>query len=172
MIVPQTGAANNFCVKNVGGYPGMFTALWDGIRQALPSQFAIEAAFKPETGRWRTIVGRDRLYNGAHSDRAYGYVDEVRISHSALSVAQFLMAGTGPTPTAATLINPIRMPAGGLQFTLSNLAVGTTYVIQAATNPGSWSGIATDVAASAVECYTDSSATTFGRRFCHSWHLP
>lgn len=50
-------------------------------------------------GGWS--VGRG-LYNGGHTDRAYGYIDEVRISSVALKPAQFLMM---PKPTVDR--NPI-----------------------------------------------------------------
>jgi hypothetical protein len=45
-------------------------------------------------GEWS--VGRG-LFNGGHTDRAYGYIDEVRISDTALSPLQFLV------PTALSL---------------------------------------------------------------------
>ena len=45
-----------------------------------------------DAGNW--TVGRG-LYGGGHGDRAYGYVDEVRISDSALNPSEFLY---GPTP--------------------------------------------------------------------------
>ena len=45
-------------------------------------------------GEWS--VGRG-LFNGGHGDRAYGYIDEVRISNAALSPKEFLV------PTALTL---------------------------------------------------------------------
>jgi hypothetical protein len=54
--VPQTGAANNYSVKNTGGAPGMWN---NTLRSWSPSGFTIEASFKPERGGWRTIVGRD-----------------------------------------------------------------------------------------------------------------
>jgi len=56
--VPLTGAANLFSVQNTGGYPAMFTdsAM---MRTISPAAFTIEASFKPETGGYRTIVGRD-----------------------------------------------------------------------------------------------------------------
>ncbi|HPB94075.1 MAG TPA: PEP-CTERM sorting domain-containing protein [Anaerohalosphaeraceae bacterium] len=41
-----------------------------------------------EAGNWS--VGRG-LYNGGHTDRAYGFLDEIRISDSALSVGEFLI---------------------------------------------------------------------------------
>jgi hypothetical protein len=49
-------------------------------------------------------VGRG-LYNGRHVDRAYGFIDEVRISNTALAPTQFLMAPVPePTTLAAALL--------------------------------------------------------------------
>ncbi len=48
-------------------------------------------------GDWS--VGRG-LYAGGHGDRAYGFIDEVRISDSALSVSEFLI----PEPTTLALL--------------------------------------------------------------------
>ncbi len=60
-IVPPAGLENSFSVKNTGGYPGMWN---NTLRTWTPSAFTIEATFKPETGGWRTIVGRDSLGAG------------------------------------------------------------------------------------------------------------
>lgn len=65
-----------------------------------------DTAFTPGLGSggdWAAgdfSVGRG-LYNGGHGDRAYGFIDEVRISDSALSSSQFLMI---PEPTTGTII--------------------------------------------------------------------
>ncbi|HML73529.1 MAG TPA: PEP-CTERM sorting domain-containing protein [Anaerohalosphaeraceae bacterium] len=50
-----------------------------------------------DAGNW--TVGRG-LYAGGHGDRAYGYIDEVRISDAALSVDQFLMVVPEPATMA------------------------------------------------------------------------
>jgi hypothetical protein len=50
-------------------------------------------------GEWS--VGRG-LFNGGHADRGYGLIDEVRISNSALSPAEFLSAV--PEPATASLV--------------------------------------------------------------------
>lgn len=60
-VVPPAGLENNFSVKNTGGYPGMWN---NTLRTWTPSAFTIEATFKPETGGWRTVVGRDSLGAG------------------------------------------------------------------------------------------------------------
>jgi hypothetical protein len=49
-------------------------------------------------GEWS--VGRG-LFNGGHGDRAYGFIDEVRISDSALTPDQFLAV---PEPATASLL--------------------------------------------------------------------
>jgi hypothetical protein len=54
--IPQTGTANNFSVKNSGGGPAMWC---NTLRTWAPAAFTIEASFKPESGGYRTIVGRD-----------------------------------------------------------------------------------------------------------------
>ena len=51
-----------------------------------------------DAGNWS--VGRG-LYNGKHTDRAYGYIDEVRISNTALETTQFLI------PVATVERNPV-----------------------------------------------------------------
>jgi plastocyanin len=79
---------------------------------------------------------------------------------------------TPTQPTPATLLDPTPLPGGGFQFTLSNLVVGATYVVQASTNLVDWSSLATNMAASSVETYVDNGAGAFTRRFYRSWHLP
>ncbi|MBP8605683.1 MAG: PEP-CTERM sorting domain-containing protein [Phycisphaerae bacterium] len=54
-----SGQANNFSVKNTGGYPAMFTEPDAGIQFIEPAAFTIEATFKLENGGYKTIVGRD-----------------------------------------------------------------------------------------------------------------
>ena len=56
-------------------------------------------------GTWTVMRG---MYNGGHGDRAYGFMDEVRISDSALSVGQFLF----PEPTSLLAL----VLFGGLAF--------------------------------------------------------
>ncbi len=51
-----------------------------------------------DAGNW--TVGRG-MYNGGHGDRAYGFIDEVRISDSALSVSEFLWV---PEPTSFVML--------------------------------------------------------------------
>lgn len=73
------------------------------------------------TGAWS--VGRG-LYAGGHTDRAYGFIDEVRISDSALTPGQFLAA---PRPRIAKV-----SPSGGnlAVYGVGGPAGGTYYVLQ------------------------------------------
>ncbi len=57
--IPGTGAANNFSAQTTGSWPCMFTANGTPMQTMSPAAFTIEASFKPETGGWRTLVGRD-----------------------------------------------------------------------------------------------------------------
>ena len=69
--IPLSGAANTLSVRNVGTVPSMQTRSENqsygsgsypsgvDIESITPSQFTIEAFFKPESGGYRTIVGRD-----------------------------------------------------------------------------------------------------------------
>jgi plastocyanin len=79
---------------------------------------------------------------------------------------------TPTEPTPATLLNPMSVPGSGFQFTLSNLVVGATYVIQASTDVVNWTNLSTNIASSTVEIYLDTEATALPRRFYRSWHLP
>ncbi len=58
-VIPLTGAANNFSVQNTGSYPVMFTQTGSAMQTISPAAFTIEVSFKPETGGYRTLVGRD-----------------------------------------------------------------------------------------------------------------
>ncbi len=59
------------------------------------------------SGGWS--VGRG-LYNGGHVDRGYGFLDEVRISDSALAPSQFLSA-LAPEPTSALGLSALAIVA-------------------------------------------------------------
>lgn len=57
--LPSNGAANNFSVKNTGGYPALFTQTGSALQTWSSAAWTIEATFKIENGGYRTIVGRD-----------------------------------------------------------------------------------------------------------------
>jgi len=147
-----------------------------------------------EVGDIVTFVNHDYTYY-LHDSVCPGYWDTGLLDVDESASLQFLGTGTynyrdssfyifgmtgtivvnpaTPTqPTPATLLDPMRLPGGSFQFTLSNLVVGARYVVQATTNFVDWSNLATNTAASSVESYTDDGATAFRRRFYRSWHLP
>ena len=81
------------------------TGVWTLIAQTDMSGSSANTALTKGTGDggdWNAgdwSVGRG-LYAGGHGDRAYGFIDEVRISDSALGVGDFLMV----IPEPATMI--------------------------------------------------------------------
>jgi hypothetical protein len=79
---------------------------------------------------------------------------------------------TPPQSTPATLTDPMRLQDGRFQFTLSNLTAGATYIIQDSTNLADWTSLATNVAASTVETWTDDRAAAFKRQFYRARHSP
>jgi autotransporter-associated beta strand protein len=127
-IVPKTGAANNFSVKNTGGGPAMFTtssaSLPTGVdvETMTPSAFTIEVSYKPENGGFRTVVGRDAqnvstsnaslaaLYVQARPDNSIGieFTDAAGNTHDAFSPAGVVHGfdfGTDPDGTTGTWYN-------------------------------------------------------------------
>ena len=98
---------------------------------------------------WAWSVGRGRYGTSAnpgddHADRFYGYIDEVRISDTALQPSQFLFAAPKrPVVTSLTLNGTNAVFAG-----TNGLANGTFYVLTTTnlTLPrSSWTRIATNV---------------------------
>ncbi len=71
-----------------------------------------------DAGNWS--VGRG-LYNGEHGDRAWGFIDEVRISDSALTVTELLM---GPLPYDPVADQTADMVHGDVDVVLNWNAVG------------------------------------------------
>ena len=63
--VPQTGAANNFSIKNAGGNPGLFTdsaassPTGIDLETWTPTAWTVEASYKPQTNGYRSLLGRD-----------------------------------------------------------------------------------------------------------------
>ena len=64
--VPQNGLTNNFSVVNSGGYPAMSTATGSAMQTWTPSAWTIETTFQPETGGYRTLIGRDSIGANTH----------------------------------------------------------------------------------------------------------
>ena len=81
-------------------------------------------------------------------------------------------AATPPLPAPAMLIDPLVLPDGRFQCSVSNLVPGKTYIMEASTNLVNWTPIATNLAASSIESYVDNGAATFRRRCYRSVQLP
>jgi plastocyanin len=75
-------------------------------------------------------------------------------------------------PPRPSLINPIRFPNGDFKFTVTNVVVGKTTIVQASTNLVNWTGLGTNVAAATSYPYTNTGAATFPRRFYRAIALP
>lgn len=71
-VLPAT--LSYLSIRNAGAYPGMFTGSAASQPTGIdaetiePLAWTIEASFKPESGQWRTIIGRDS-YGTAGDDR-------------------------------------------------------------------------------------------------------
>ena len=79
---------------------------------------------------------------------------------------------TPQLPVPATLLAPQLLPEGNFQCLVSNLVVGTTYIMQASTNLVDWTSISTNTASSSVETFADTDAAASRIRFYRSWHQP
>ena len=109
-VVPRSGVPNNFSVQSTGGSPGLFTSASSTMRTMTPLAWTIEAAFKPETGGYRTLVGRDSrgtattntdlaaLYLQIQPDNslAIKYCDVAGYWHEAISAAGLVTGFTYP----------------------------------------------------------------------------
>jgi len=74
--------------------------------------------------------------------------------------------------TPGLLLDPVRLPNGSFQFTVTNLVVGQTCIIQASTNLVDWDGISTNLVSADSFLFTDDGAAAAGQRFYRAWHLP
>ena len=108
--LPLTSASNTLSVKNTGGGPAMFTtssvSLPSGvdIETMTPAAFTVEASWKPESGGYRTVVGRDArnvatsngslaaLYLQARPNNSIGilFVDVAGNVHEAFSEPNYI----------------------------------------------------------------------------------
>lgn len=98
------------------------------------------------SGAWS--VGRG-LYAGAHTDRAYGFIDEVRISNAALTPAEFL---TAPRPR----ITNVAVAGANTQVSVSGAQPGSpVYLLRsadAAMPVASWTAVGFRTADSSGAC--------------------
>jgi plastocyanin len=75
-------------------------------------------------------------------------------------------------PPKPILTNPLRLPGGDFKFTITNVVVGKSTIIQASTNLVNWTGLSTNVAPATSYLYTNTGAATFSRRFYRAIALP
>src|SRR6476661_784320 len=153
--VPQTGAANNFSVKNTGGGPGMFTtssaSLPSGvdIETMTPSAFTVEASWKPENGGYRTVVGRDArnvattdgnlaaLYFQAQPDNSFAikFTDLAGNFHQAVSAPGLIQGfdfGSDPNGLTGNWYNLAGVSDGStLTLYVNNALVASTPIVSA-----------------------------------------
>ena len=74
-----------------------------------------------------------------------------------------------PPPVRAVLTAPARLANGSFRFTITNLTVGTTNIIEASTNLLTWTARATNVASGTSLNFTNAAS---GFRFFRSWQRP
>jgi plastocyanin len=75
-------------------------------------------------------------------------------------------------PPKPILVSPIRLSNGDFKFTVTNVVVGKTTIVQASTNLVNWAGLSTNVAFGTSYAYTNTGAATFPRRFYRAVALP
>jgi hypothetical protein len=156
--VPQTGAANNFSVKNTGGGPGMFTdsavsaPSGVNIETMTPTAFTVEASWKPEAGGYRTVVGRDArnvvtgdgalaaLYFQAQPDNSFAikFTDVAGNFHQAISAPGLIQGfnfGNDPEGLNGRWYKLAGVSDGStLKLYVDNVLVASTAIVSA--NPG------------------------------------
>lgn len=167
--VPVSGAPNTLSVKNTGDVPGLFTdasiSMPSGIALDtwMPTTFTIEASWKPESGGYRTLIGRDgrnvttlngdlaALYLQAQPDNsmAIKYADVAGVWHEAISAPGLIqgfnygndpegllgtwynIAAVNDGSTLKLYVNKALVASSPIVSSDSRLAIGTT-------NGGDW----------------------------------
>lgn len=151
-VIPKTGVVNNFCVKNSGGVPGMWTNTNDAINSITPAAWTIEISIKPENGGYRTFVGRDSqgtstmnpalsaLYFQAMQDNALAikFCDVTGVWHQAVSetnVFQGFDWASDPDGLTGKWYNLAAVSDGTiLSLYLDDVSAGTGYKLIAQTD--------------------------------------
>lgn len=147
--IAQTGGANNFSVQNTGGVPGMFTQTGAPIQSISPDAFTIEVSYKPETGGYRTIIGRDSF--GAATQQAalsalylqlvpgdavaIKFADVSGYWHEAVSAPGVIQGFAWPDVAAGHWYNIAAVSDGSLlSLYLDDVGAGTGYQLIAQTD--------------------------------------
>ena len=71
---------------------------------------------------------------------------------------------TQPPPPQPLITNLATLPNGSFKFTVTNVVVGKTNIIQASTNLVNWTNLYTNIASSTGFIYTDTAAPNFKRQ--------
>lgn len=83
------------------------------------------------------------LHNGGHTDRFFGYIDDVRLSNGALAPSGFLYSLAIPAPTGLTAAATV---ANRIDLTWAASSGATRYLVKrAATSGGPYQTLASDV---------------------------
>lgn len=108
---PTTGQFYNLAASSDGTFLRLYV---NGVLAAETDMTGTSADTSLNNGSTGTANGSDwtagvwtvgrGLYNGAHGDRAYGVIDEVRISNTALSAGQLLANQAIPEPASLALV--------------------------------------------------------------------
>lgn len=111
------GRFYNFAATSDGTFLNLYV---DGVLVASTDMTGTSSDTRLSNGSTGTASGSDwtagvwtvgrGLYNGAHNDRAYGLIDEVRISDTALTPSQFLASQAIPEPASLTLTGLAALP--------------------------------------------------------------
>lgn len=95
----------------------------------------------------------------------YSYVDDAHSSTTGTIVVQ------APPPVPGTLVGAQMRPDGYFQFSVSNLVVNSTYMIQSSTNLVNWTSLVTNQAAASMETWLVPAKKTPGGWFFRTLHL-
>ena len=113
--INATGQPNIFCIQNSGNAPSLATRSKNksygtgsyptgiDIETVQLKEFTIEAIFKPESGNYRTLIGRDARYVGDDGNLAAFYL-QIRPDNS---ISAVLSDVTGKTHRATSPANMI-----------------------------------------------------------------
>ncbi len=182
----QTGDANTFSAQNTGGGPGMFTAPGAAIQTISPAAFTVEVSFKPETGGYRTIIGRDSqgtatsdqalaaLYLQLLPDHAIAikFCDVSGRWHQAVSLPGTVQGFTFPNVNEGRWYHAAAVSTGSmLSLYLNDVAAGTGYQLVAhsdLTTSGSPNTALTAGAGSFADC--QAGTWTVGRGLFNGGH--
>lgn len=157
--VPVTGVINgtpnHLSIKNTGGGPAAFTVDRNNNPANLPlnttafPQWTVEASYKPESGGWRTIVGRDArgvttangdlsaLYLQATADQRFAikFADVAGNWWEALTEPNFVQGfnfGTDPNGLTGHWYNLVGVSDGAsLKLYVDNVLMATTALTSA-----------------------------------------